>query len=179
MNILFIILLVILTLVAIFLLIALFPKKDFRIEREIIVNKHSQDVFNYIKYLGNHHHFSKWTTKDPTKSREARGIDGTPGFVLTWDNYKERAGIGELEIKKIIEGERIDLEHRYLKPIKGMGNSFLSIEKVKGNQTRIKWVYNGISNYPINLITALLDMEKLVGGDLEIGLGKLKSKIEN
>ena len=55
---------------------ALFIKTDFAVEREVIINKPKNDVFNYVRYLKNHANFSKWATMDPQMKKEYKGIDG-------------------------------------------------------------------------------------------------------
>ncbi len=45
--------------IAILLLVALFVKKDYAVEKEIVINKPKTEVFEYIKYLKNQDNFSK------------------------------------------------------------------------------------------------------------------------
>ena len=92
--------------------------------------------------------------------------------------HKEKAGIGELEIKRMVEGLEIVIEHRYFKPVRGMGNTLIATETAPQDQTKVRWEYHGVSKYPINLLTAVMDMDRLVGTDLEKCLIKLKSVLE-
>jgi hypothetical protein len=160
------------------LVIALFAKKEFTVQREIIINDSNRKVFDFIRFLRNHRMFSKWATKEKGKRNETIGLDGTVGFVATWDNYKERAGLGEMEIRRLVHAERIDLEHRYLKPIKGKGNSLISTTFITEAQTKVKWVYTGVSRYPINILTSILNMDRIIGKDLEDALHNMKRVIE-
>ena len=118
MNILLITLTVLAILIVLFMVLALFARNDFTVQRTIIINKPRQDVFEFIRFLENHRAFSKWTTKEPNKVKPGTGTDGHPGFVLAWDNFTEKAGIGELKIKKITTGSGINIEYRYIKPLK-------------------------------------------------------------
>jgi hypothetical protein len=45
-------------LLAIPLSVALFIKKDYAVEREIVIDKTKAEVFNYVKYLKNQNDFS-------------------------------------------------------------------------------------------------------------------------
>src|SRR5688572_26346634 len=85
--------------IAAFLLVAVFVKKDYAVEREITINKPKQQVFDYIKYLKNQDNYSKWNMMDPGMTKSYRGTDGTVGFVAAWDSQKEDVGAGEQEIK--------------------------------------------------------------------------------
>src|SRR2546428_8446319 len=112
-----IVLILLVTLVAIPLVVALFVKKDYSIKREIVINKPKKEVFDYIRFLRNQDNFSKWAQMDPNMKKTYRGTDGTVGFVSAWESENKNVGVGEQEIKAIKEGERIDLELRFKKPI--------------------------------------------------------------
>ena len=169
------VLLVILILIAIPLIIALFVKKEYAVEREITINKPKPEVFNYVKHLKNQDHYSKWVMTDPNMKKDFRGTDGTVGFVYAWDGNKE-AGKGEQEIKRIAEGERVDVEVRFIKPFEGVAIAPIITETVSENQTRVKWALKGKSNYPMNFMN--LFMDDMLGRDLERSLTNLNSILE-
>src|SRR5438128_148750 len=104
------ILLIIAFLVAIPLIIALFTKSEYTVEREITINRPNDQVFDYIKHLKNQENYSKWVMMDPGMKREFKGTDGTAGFIYTWDSKKDDVGKGEQKIVRIKDGERIDSE---------------------------------------------------------------------
>src|SRR5882724_9178904 len=177
MHILLTILIIVASLVAFFLIIAAFTKKSYSIERDIIINKPAVEVFNYIKYLKNQDNFNKWTMMDPNMKRYFRGTDGTVGFVYAWDGNK-RAGKGEQEIIKITEGKRLDIEVRFERPFKAISSTPFITESVSGNQTKVKWGLSSTMNYPMNIILAFMNMDKLLGKDVETSLGTLKNILE-
>src|SRR5688572_10445584 len=116
------ILLVIAILIAIPLIIALFVKKEYKVEREVTINKPKREVFDYVKYLKNQDNYSKWVRMDPNMKKDFRGTDGTVGFVYAWDGNKD-AGKGEQKIKNITEGERVDVEVRFEKPFEAVATA--------------------------------------------------------
>lgn len=172
------ILIALVIIIAIPLIAAIFIKKDFAVEREIVINKPKDSVFNYIKYLKNQDHFSKWAQMDPNMKKGFSGTDGAVGAVSTWDSAADSVGKGEQEIKKIAEGDRIDYELRFLKPFKTTNYAFMSTEAISGTQTKVKWGFNGKMDYPFNLMTVCCNMDKQIGGDLQIGLNNLKAILE-
>ena len=165
-------------LIAIPLIVALFVKKDYAVEREITINKPKQEVFDYVKLLKNQDHYSKWATMDPKMKKSYRGTDGTVGFVSTWESKVDSVGVGEQEIKKIVEGERIDFELRFIKPFEATEPAFMTTEAVSENQTKVKWGFSGHMNYPMNLMMLFMDFEKMIGDDLQTGLNNLKTELE-
>ncbi|TDD96626.1 SRPBCC family protein [Flavobacterium cellulosilyticum] len=172
------IVIVILVIIAIPLVTALFVKKDYAVEREITIDKPKTVVFDYVKLLKNQDHYSKWATMDPAMIKTYRGTDGTVGFVSKWESKMDDVGVGEQEIKKIAEGERIDFELRFFKPFEATEPAFMTTEAVTDNQTKVKWGFSGHMNYPLNLMMLFMDFEKMIGDDLQTGLNKLKIELE-
>ncbi len=164
--------------IAIALLVAFFVKKDYTVEREIVINKPKAEVFAYLKHLKNQDHYSKWNNIDPNMKKTYRGTDGTIGFISHWESNHEEVGWGEQEIKKIIEGERIDCELRFIKPFESTEQVFMSTKDLNENQTQVKWGFNGHMNYPMNLMLLFMDFEQMIGNDLQIGLTNLKHILE-
>ena len=169
------ILLVVAILIAIPLIVALFVKKEYAVEREVTINKPKEEVFNYVKHLKNQDNYSKWVRMDPNMKKDFRGTDGTVGFVYAWDGNKD-AGKGEQEIKNITEGERVDVEVRFEKPFEGMATAPIITEAMAENQTKVKWGMKGKSTYPMNFMN--LFMDGMLGKDLEISLTTLKGILE-
>ena len=177
MNVLIIILTVIASLIALLLILALFAKKAYSISREISIHKPKQQVFDYVRMLKNQDHYSKWVMTDPNKKTTFRGIDGTVGFVYAWDGNKQ-AGAGEHEIKKIKDGERLESEVRFVRPFAGTADLFMSTSAIGDNQTLVKWGFSSKMKYPLNVMLLLMNMEKMMGKDMEISLQNLKKIME-
>jgi hypothetical protein len=176
MNTLLIILAIIAIIIAIPLITALFIRKEYTIEREITIAKPKQEVFNYVRYLKNQDNYNKWVMIDPNMKKDFKGTDGTVGFVYAWDSNDKSAGKGEQEIKKIIEGERIDVEIRFEKPFEGVAVAPIRTESLSGDQAKVRWGMTGRSKYPMNLMN--LFMDNMLGKDLEASLVTLKGILE-
>ncbi|MDR7130908.1 putative damage-inducible protein DinB [Algoriphagus sp. 4150] len=173
------ILIVIGVLIAIPLVVALFVKKEYAVEKEIAIDKSKSEVFEYIKYLKNQDNYSKWSNMDPDMKKSYEGTDGTVGFVSRWESDNKEVGVGEQEIKKITEGERIDFELRFFKPFEATEPAFMTTETVAEDQTKVKWGFSGHMNYPMNIMMLFMDFEQMIGDDLQTGLDKLKTVLES
>jgi hypothetical protein len=160
-----------------FLIAAIFAKKDFVVQRELDIPKGPEEIFSFIKYLNNHRYFSKWVTKGSANMTGTRGVDGMVGFIQPWNNYKDKAGIGELEIKAFTKNERLHLMHHYFKPVKGLGESEITIRQNDQSGSMVKWQYTGHTKYPFNLITSIINMDKIIGRDLDQCLNRLKEQL--
>jgi hypothetical protein len=178
MKILIIILLAVVVLIILLLILGLFLKKKYSVEREVVILKPKQAVFDYLKLLKNQDNFSKWANIDKEMIKEYRGTDGTVGFVSAWDSQNKNVGKGEQTIKKIAEGDFIDYDLHFIKPFESRSDARISTKSVAENQTRVVWSFSGNMKYPMNLMLLFMNMEKMIGDDLQTGLNSLKKIIE-
>lgn len=172
------IVLVIAIILAIPLVIAAFAKKEYAVERSIVIERPIAEVFDYAKYLKNQEYYSVWSLKDPDSRKTYQGIDGTVGFVAGWDSDNKEVGSGEQEIKNIIDGERIDFELRFFSPFEAVEPAYMITESTTNNQTLVRWGFQGKFKYPMNIMLLMMDFEKMIGDDLDQGLNNLKNILE-
>lgn len=172
------ILIVIAILIATPFIIALFVNGSYHIEREITINKPKQEVFDYIKLLKNQDNYSKWASMDPEMTKTYTGIDGTVGFISAWNSKKEDVGIGEQEILKVVEGERIDFELRFIEPFQQTDLAYMTTKSITENQTEVAWGFEGKMNYLMNLMMLFMDLQGMLEKDLDTGLENLKIVME-
>jgi hypothetical protein len=170
--------LLLLLIIVIFLFVAAFARKEYSVEREVTMNSPKQVVFDFAKYLKNQNKYSVWAKIDPNMKTEFRGTDGTVGFISGWDSENKDAGRGEQEITGIDEGNRIDYELRFYEPMKSTDKAFMSFESINDSVTSVIWGIYGKIKYPMNLSLLVMDMDAMLGKDLEGGLNNLKQILE-
>ena len=176
MGILIILLLVIAAIVALFLIIALVVKKDFTIEKQIVINRFKTDVFNYLKLIRNQEHYSVWVMKDPNINIVYTGTDGTVGFTSSWVSHDKNVGIGEQEIIKMKDGESMEVEVRFKKPFEATNYARTTVTAVDPNQTTVSNLFYGKSKFPMNIMN--LFMDKMIGKDMQQNLQNMKNNLE-
>jgi hypothetical protein len=175
MNIIIAILLVVAGIIVLLLLIALFMKKEHYVQREVIINAPRQKVFDYVKLLKNQDEFNKHAMAGSDRNREFKGTDGTVGYIYSWSGDKN-AGVGEKEIKNIIEGKRMEAEIRFVKPMRATATIIMDTESLADNQTKVSWSNAGILKYPFNIF--IPTMQKHVAKDMDSSLLTLKNILE-
>ncbi|MES2332349.1 MAG: SRPBCC family protein [Bacteroidota bacterium] len=175
MNTIITILLVLAGIIALLLVIALFMKKDHYVIREIIINAPRQKVFDYVKLLKNQDEFNTNAMAGADRKKEFKGTDGTVGYIYAWSGNKD-AGEGEKEITNIIEGKRIEMEIRFVKPMKVSANIIMNTESLSDHQTKVSWSNGGTLNYPVNILIPM--MKKHVVKDMDSSLLTLKNILE-
>ncbi len=166
--------LVVAILIAIPLIAALFIKNEYSVERQIVINKPKHQVFDYVKHIKNQDHYNVWSMKDPTATKEYKGVDGTVGFVASWDSGE--VGKGEQTIKEIAEGQRIDLGLHFIKPFEGDAAAWMQTHAHSDNATTVSWGMSGRQRYPFNFMNLFIN--NMLGKDLEKSLATLKTVLE-
>lgn len=170
---------IIVALIAIVLISALFIPKDYAIKREIVINKPSQEVFDYIKFVKNQDYFSVWNQRDSNMKKNYEGEDGTVGFKYSWEGDKKTVGTGSQTISKITAGKRLDMALDFIVPFKAHDDAYIELEPVSANETKVIWGFTGAFPYPMNVMKLFFDMDKEVGKDLGTGLENLKTVLES
>lgn len=150
--------------------------KEMRIERSININKNISEVFNYLKQTKNQDNFSLWNMKDPTMKKTYSGVDGTKGFIYTWDSKDKNVGAGSQEIVNITEPNRIDYQLRFLRPMKNTAASSFILTTIDSNTTTVTWTFIGETKFPMSLFAFIF--KKILGKQIEQGLGNLKGLLE-
>lgn len=169
---------IVLILIAVVAVVSFISPTDFRVEREVTINKPKAEVFAYVKMLKNGSEWGPWAKRDPGMKTEYRGTDGTVGFVSYWKGTNDDTGEGEQEIKRIVENERVETELRFKKPFESRADAYITTDSVGDSQTKVKWGFTGSMPRPMNLMLLAMDMDKEVGKDFAEGLANLKTILE-
>jgi len=150
---------------------------DFKFERELTINRPHAEVFTYLKSLRNFQNWNPFFRKDPNTKITYRGQDSQIGFVSSWLGNRE-VGIGEQEIMRIIEGDRVEFELRFKTPFEATNQVYFATEAVGNGLTRVRWGISGKCPFPMNLLGMIFNSEKMIGKEFDWGLNKLKSILE-
>jgi len=175
MNILFASILVLVVIIALLLFIGLFIRRDHQVNACIIINAPAEKVFDYLKQLKNQDEWNKNEKEDPNKKVEHKGTDGTTGFIIAFSG-NENVGVGEKEIKNIVDGKRVETEMRFVKPMKFTATLVIEIENISENKTKVLLSHFGNMEYPKNIFNLLF--EKLFAKQMNISMFNLKTELE-
>jgi len=159
-------------------LIALFSKKSYTIEREVVIFKKKEIVFDYLKMLNNHEQYDNIFLLDQKMTKKYTGTDGKEGCILFWISDESKIGKGELEIKKITTNDSIIVEKRYLRPHKYKETNIIVAETESSGITKVRWVINGEAGFPLNLNMMFVNFEDDLGKNLDLSLENLKNNFE-
>ena len=82
------------------------------------------------------------------------------------------------EIVKIEDGKRIDFKIRFEEPFELEDDAYIITESIGDNKTKVTWGIKGKKAYPTNLFLFFIDIEGMIGPDLDGGLKNLKKVLE-
>jgi hypothetical protein len=172
------ILIIIAVIIAVTIIAALIIGTQMNLEMNVIINKPIKLVFEYLRLMKNQDNFSVWNKADPEMKKDYKGIDGTVGFVYSWDSTNNKnVGSGEQEITLIDEEKRIEYEVRFIRPMQNVAKTAFVFNSINDNQTKVQWGFYGKMKFPMNIIKPVF--VKLIRNDLETGLQNLKNILEN
>ncbi len=170
------ILIIVGSLIALVLIIALIMPKEYTLSSSIKIKRPQSDVFNYVVNLRNQKNFSKWVMADPNAELTYKGTDSTVGFIAGWNSKDKNVGVGEQEITSIIPGERYDVELRFVKPFKATNHAFTTVKSISGDESEVTTTFLAKTPVPMNIIVPML--KKMLIKDMNTNSANLKKVLE-
>lgn len=162
-------------LVAAFLIFAATQPDTFRVERKILIKaapeKIHAEISNFYRWNG----WSPWENKDPNMKRNFSGASNGIGAIYGWEG-DQNVGTGRMEITASTL-DKIIIKLDFLKPFEAHNTAEFTLTP-QGDSTEVSWAMYGPSPYFSKIIQIFCNMDKMVGGDFETGLGNLKKIAE-
>ncbi|MDB5899480.1 MAG: hypothetical protein JWP41_3082 [Ramlibacter sp.] len=159
--------------VLVFLLYATTRPDSFHVARSTVVQAPLSRVHALINDL---HQFNTWNpyNKDPATRGEYAGPRTGPGATYHFDGGS--GGKGTVRILGSAPTE-VAMELHMLKPMEAR-NKVLFTLVPRGDATEVTWAMDGPSPYIAKLLHLVMNMDRMVGGAFETGLGELKQRAE-
>lgn len=144
-------------------------KKDYQVERSIVIDAPNDLVWEQIKYFHNWQSWSPWYKKDSTMAWTFNGNDGELESSYSWTS--ENSGSGNMTNTGVVEGEELLYHVNFIKPFKSESDGYLGLKEVNG-ATEVIWGFTGTNK---GIFALFFNMDKMVGPDFEEGLELLKT----
>ncbi len=175
MKILKILLYIILGLGSMWMILGLFAKKDYHIERSMEIDAPKDLIYEHVRYFKNFESWSPWAKLDPKMKTSITENDGTVGAVYTWAGNKN-AGSGKQTLTALTP-DRIDIEVSFSEPFESVSPTYLSFSENE-SKTKVTWAFDMHVAFPWNGLSMFTDMDAAIGKDYEQGLENLKTLCE-
>src|SRR5690606_7397589 len=137
------------------LILSLIAPKQFDISRSLVIDRPKSQVFEALRSLKRQNQWSPWALRDPHMESSFSGVDGQVGATNYWRGNK-KVGEGEQEITRIIDGERIETELRFLKPFKSTSKARLTVEEVGPDSTKVEGGFSGTYKFPMGIMALIM-----------------------
>jgi hypothetical protein len=147
----------------------------FKISRSTTIAAPATVIFPMIDDL---HAQLAWSPfeKDPNMKRTYSGPPRGKGAVYAWDGNRQ-VGAGRIAITDSAPPSKVVLLLEMFRPFKVANTVEFALE-ANGASTDVTWSMQGRQPYMAKLMSMFINCEKMVGGEFEQGLAKLKALAE-
>jgi len=141
------------------------------VERTTRISATPEQLLPHIARLPEWTQWSPWEDLDPDLKREYTGEPGAIGSTYGWSGNR-KAGSGTMRITAV-DPDGVGIHLEFTRPFRS-SNELRFVLTPEGDGTRVVWRMET----PRKLYTRFVNLDKLVGGDFEKGLRKLKQVAE-
>jgi uncharacterized protein YndB with AHSA1/START domain len=149
---------------------------DFTITRSATIAAPAPVVFGLVNDFHQWAAWSPWAKLDPAMKETFAGAASGPGAMYSWEGNSE-VGAGRMTLEESRPTEHIRIKLEFLKPFAAVNIAEFAF-KPEGGQTAVTWTMTGKHNFMSKAVCLFMNMDKMVGGQFETGLAKMKSLAE-
>jgi Polyketide cyclase / dehydrase and lipid transport len=166
------ILIVIAVVVALLIVVIATRPADFFISRSTIISAPPQAVFPQVNDFHNWEAWSPWAKIDPEMKMTFAGPAAGTGAVYTWTG-NSKVGEGHMTIVESRASDLVRIKLEFLKPFAATNATEFTFQP-QGSQTAVTWSMSGKRNFMTKAMGLVMSMEKMLGGQFDQGLAKMK-----
>ncbi len=170
------ILIALMAIVVAFVVVVAMQPSEFRVERSAPISAPAPAVFAQVNDFHNWEEWSPWAKLDPAAKATFEGPSAGTGAIFRWAGNKE-VGEGSMTITESRPSDLIRIKLEFLKPFAATNTAEFTF-KPDGDQTAVTWSMSGRNNFIGKAFCLVMNMDKMVGGQFEKGLARMKSVVE-
>jgi polyketide cyclase/dehydrase/lipid transport protein len=162
--------------IAILLILAATKPDTFTVRRATTVKAPPERIFPLINDFHQWGTWSPYETKDPAMKRSYSGTASGKGAVYAWQGNKN-VGSGRMEILDSSVPSKIVIKLDFFAPFEGHNTAEFTMLP-QGDVTNVTWLMHGPVPFMGKIMHVLMNIDRMVGKDFEIGLANLKRLTE-
>ena len=162
--------------IAIVLILAATKPDSFGVQRAAIVDAPPESIFPLINDFRQWGSWSPYEHKDPAMKRTFSGAARGNGAVYAWEGDKN-VGSGRMEILEASAPQKIVIKLDFFTPFEGHNTAEFTMLP-QGDGTHVTWVMHGPARFVTKLIQVFMNLDNMIGRDVEAGLANLKKLAE-
>jgi len=167
----------IIALITFFAFLHAWAKKDFDINRTVVINRPREEVYGFIRQLKNQPLWNPLFQRDPNAILKYKGLDGKTGASFYWKG-NSKVGEGIQRIVKTKQGRVYETKLLFVKPVKLNALTYIGVKELDKEKTKMVWGTRGNLAFPLTIISIFYSPEKAMAKNLETGLRELKKVLE-
>jgi uncharacterized protein YndB with AHSA1/START domain len=149
---------------------------SFRVERSATIAAPPERIFPLVSDFRQWRGWSPWEAKDPAMERTLSSPGQGVGAAYAWSGNGE-VGAGRMEIVEAVAPARLAIRLDFERPMEAHNLVEFTFAGQSG-RTEVTWAMHGPSPYLAKVMTLFFSMDRMVGGEFEAGLAKLKTLAE-
>ena len=162
--------------IAVVLILAAMQPDQFRVQRSAAIKAPPDKIFPLIADFKAWTAWSPYENKDSAMKRIYGPATSGKGATYAWDG-NGNVGAGDMLITDAPAPSKVALDLNMSKPLTAHNKVEFTLTPA-GDSTTVTWSMRGDTPYFAKIIHVFFNMDKMVGGDFEAGLAKLKSVAE-
>lgn len=167
----------IIAIITFFAFLHAWARKDYDVNRTVVINRPREEVFNYVRQLKKQPLWNPWFQRDTSASMKYKGEDGKPGASFYW-NGNSKVGEGIQRIVKAKQGRVLETKILFIKPVKVNALTYFGVKEIEEEKSKMVWGVRGHLAFPLTIISLVYSPEKALGENFEKGLRELKQLLE-
>lgn len=167
----------IVVLIAVFLVLVMLQPAHYQVERTATINAPAPVVFGLVNDFHKWDSWSPWAKLDPAMKTNFEGAPAGTGAMYSWSGNSE-VGEGKMTITESRPTDLIKIKLEFIKPFAATNATDFAFTS-SGNSTNVKWTMAGDNNFIGKAFSLFMNMDKMIGGDFDKGLAKMKQVAES
>ena len=162
--------------IATVLILAARKPDTFSVRRATTVEAPPEKIFPLINDFHQWGTWSPYEHKDPAMKRSYSGAASGKGAVYAWDGNKN-VGSGRMEILDTSVPTKIVIKLDFFAPFEGHNTAeftMLPQGDATNLTTNVTWLMHGPVPFMAKIMHVLMNIDRMVGKDFEVGLANLK-----
>ena len=163
--------------IIVFLIVVALQPAEYRVVRSGVVSAPQELVFNQVNDFHKWESWSPWAKLDPAMKQTYEGPPVGAGSIYSWVG-NSKVGEGRMTLLESRPSDLVRIKLDFIKPFASTCVTEF-VFKPEASQTGVTWTMSGRKNFMSKAFCLFMSMDRMVGGDFERGLAKLKSVAES
>lgn len=144
---------------------------EFKVSRTATLNSSPEKIFPHVNDLHKWEAWSPWAKLDPNAKNSFSGPAAGTGAALAWEGNC-KVGVGKMTVIDSQPSSIIRFRLDFEKPMKATNTAEFTFLP-DGGGTMVTWSMSGKSNLGSKVFGLLMNCDKMVGDQFELGLANL------